>query len=108
MFVDIPHLRVGDWGTVLTFQVNDSWNQPSDLSPAVGSNALQIKIVRPDGTEFIRAMGFVTDGKDGKLSYTLQQGDLSIEGQYQANCIVTFPSGEWTTTIAEFNVDPVL
>lgn len=98
---EIPKLRVGDWGTLLTFQFNDSWCTPSDISAA---SSLNIKIIRPDDSYFERPLALVTNGTDGKASYILQQGDIPIPGQYQTQGFVITQSGAWSTTVVEFNV----
>lgn len=101
----IPRLRVGDWGTALQFQFVTDPGTPIDISQAT---SLTIKIKRPDGSSITRALSFITNGQDGWASYTVSQGDLSLQGQYQAQGYLVMPSGAWTTTMKQFFVDSPL
>ena len=60
-----------------------------------------------DGRKTITATGsYVTDGSDGKLSWSFSSGDpLDRPGLWQLQCVVTKSGGELRSYIADMEVD---
>jgi hypothetical protein len=95
-------LRVNDYGTVFTVTVEDE-NGVVNLSAATTKEI----IFRKPGsanTTLTAPASFVTDGSDGKISYTFGLGDLSAAGKWQWQVHVVLPSGEWSSSVQAFEV----
>lgn len=96
---------VGDIGTVIEMTVTNQDDAVVDLSTATTK---QIILKKPDGTKLTKTASFVTDGTDGKLSYTTASGDIDQSGPWQLQAYVVLSGGSWHTTKAEMEVSPVL
>lgn len=60
---------------------------------------------RPDGTNFSKIPGFVTDGTDFKLTYVTDVADLNMSGNWKVQAlIVDSADGDYPATIVEFTV----
>lgn len=83
-------VRVGDIGTIfeLTCKEDDSVVDVSNASTK------DITLTRPDLTTEVRAAGFLSDGLDGILTFTIADGDLSMEGTYFIQAFLVLPT--WT------------
>lgn len=72
-------LHVGDYGTALRLTVSED-GTAVDVSAATTK---QIKLRTPEGRVLTKTASFVTDGSDGAMQYTLQQGDLDAPGLWR-------------------------
>lgn len=93
-------IRINDSGTIFYGTINDE-SGVVDLS---GTTTKQIILLKPDGTKIEAAASFVTDGTDGRLSYTIQNTDLSVCGIWRVQWYVVMSSGSWKTDIKTFKV----
>jgi hypothetical protein len=66
------------------------------------------KVKRPDGTSYTSTATFDSDGTDGVANYTVQSGELTLEGWYTIQGTFTWPSGVWHTDYGKFKVLPNL
>ena len=93
-------LHVNDKGTVVEITVTES-GAAIDIS---GATLKEFVFRRPDRTRVTKPASFKTDGKDGKLFYTMILGDLVIAGNYQIQVHLIMPSGEWYLDAQSFSV----
>lgn len=91
----------GDIGTaiIITVTANDV---VYDIS---GATVKKILLKKPDGTVLTKDAVFVTDGKDGKIQYVTITGDLNAIGKWKVQAHLTFASGDWHSSIDDFQVD---
>lgn len=94
-------IRISDIGTVFSGTIKDNNNAIVDIS---GATTKQIILLKPNGTVIQEAASFVTDGTDGKLSYTIQSGDLNICGIWQIQWKIVLSDGTWYSDIHSFKV----
>lgn len=97
-----PH--VGDIAPII-LTCRDSDEAIVDIS---GATELSITFKKPDGTSITRIGSLLTDGTDGKLTYTFASDDLDVEGVWQVQAHVTAATWEAHSDIYEFTVDPNL
>lgn len=73
-------IQQNDSGIVLLVTVKDQeTNLPKDISSATN---ILILLKTGNNPKSSLAASFVTDGSDGKVQYTIQDGDLSISGNW--------------------------
>ena len=92
-------IHVNDIGTVFELTVMDG-NSVVDLSSSSTKNFI---FKSPSATD-TKGANFVTNGEDGKLTYTTVSGDLDVAGDWQLQVKVTLPAGTWYSTIYDFEV----
>lgn len=94
-------IRVGDQVPVeLTFYKDDG--SILDLSGAV---SLEFVFRKPDGTTITRVPSLITDGTDGKASYTLLSAEVNLAGMWKVQGIADLPVlGVKHSTIPPFEV----
>jgi len=75
-----PRLRLyqGDAGVRLEILVSD----PDGLAVDLSGVACSLTFRRPDGTMLERTTGYLPDGRDGLVAYTLEDGDLDRVGTW--------------------------
>lgn len=95
-------MHVGDVGTELQIQLVTEEKRVLDLSTCLTK---QIFLTRPDGTQLTKTANFVTDGKDGKISFLTNGTDLNKKGTYKIQAKVTFTGGTWYSSINTFTVE---
>lgn len=93
-------IRISDYGTIIYGTISDS-SGTIDISSATTK---QIILLRPDGTKVQEDATFVTDGTDGRLSYTIQSTDFSLAGIWRVQWYIVMTSGSWKTDIKTFKV----
>jgi hypothetical protein len=100
----IETVRKDDEGTefIVTFTEDD---QAVDISAATTT---EIVFKSPDGTVTAQDASFVTDGTDGKLTYTTSSGDIDKEGLWLLQGHIVTPSGEWRTEMGKFHAREIL
>lgn len=72
-------LHVDDYGASLEVTVEED-GSAVDISAATTT---LIKMRTPDGRVLSKSATLTTDGTDGKMYYTLQQGDLDAPGRWR-------------------------
>lgn len=90
-------------GDTVTFEitVQDASGNIEDIS---GASTKQIKLRDPSGTSTAYGAGFTTDGKDGKMEYTVANTILNASGLWKFQGYVVLASGEWHGTIHRINI----
>lgn len=103
-----PDMHVGDFGTTFEMTIlNRSTNKPVPLA----ATTVRIFIFHPpsDDPNFVKDAELVTPsganaGLDGKLKYVFQEGDITVEGEWQVQGLVQTLDGQWHTDIETFQV----
>lgn len=93
----------GDYGQTgeLTFVDVDTGNA-QDISSY--SSSIQMILRDPTGAEATVTASFVTDGTDGKIQYTLANGDIDAAGNWKVRGKVSTGTAVLTSEWLEFNV----
>ena len=97
-------LRYNDIGSVIRLTVKDD-GSVVDVSSAT---TRQISFQKPDGTVVVKTASLYTDGSDGIVQYTTQDGDLNQIGSWMGQVYIVFANGSWHTDTFEFVVAEVL
>ena len=66
-------------GTKLRWTVLDE-GEVLDLANA---SQMQVKFLKPDGTQVTKPLAWITDGTDGRVEYTVEAGVLNHAGTYK-------------------------
>jgi len=90
-----PNLHVGDIGTIVEYTVTDGVN-PINISDA---DTLTITFQKPDGRKISKDAALTGDGADGKMHYTIEDGDLSVAGDWKIQAFVVLSGGEWHSSV---------
>lgn len=72
-----------------------------DLS---GYSTLQMIFIAPDGTAATKTAAFDSDGRDGIIKYTIQNGDIDAAGDWKVFARVAGGGAEITTNFISFHV----
>lgn len=80
-------------------------NVPRDISTATG---MKFAFQRPDGTTFERDAIFSNDGKDGRLNYVTNSGDLDQAGKWRVQAFIVLGTFSGHSSITEFYVNDTL
>jgi hypothetical protein len=101
------YIHIGQIGTVLTTTVTEiisNAEQPVDVS---GTSTTEIVIQKPNG-EILPAFtaSFVTDGTDGKITYTDTNGIFDEAGTWQIRGTINYATGakfmgSWTSFVVD-------
>lgn len=94
-------LQLNDAGTPIRVTVADQNSAAVDVS---GANTITFLLARPDGTVLTRTGAFVSSGKDGKVQYVTQAGELSLAGSWRVQVYLALGTANWRTSIGSFNV----
>jgi len=94
-----PH--VGDIGTPIIMTVYKHDGTILDLST---SGSKLIYLINPSGSRILKEADFTTDGTDGKMQYTVEDGVLNIDGQWRLQGFVSYSNGSWYTDIQGLTV----
>ena len=102
-------IHVGDFGTLFIITVQER-GRSVDISSMVEK---KIKFEKPDQNIFERNLAFLTDGTDGKVTYTVVEGDLNVAGEWKLQVWLENNLGDWSSEITSFTVysnlaDPTL
>jgi hypothetical protein len=98
-----PEVHVGDVGTQFILTV---YNQDSVLQNLSTATLLKINFYTPSRVTKERTASLYTSGADGKMVYTLIDGDIDESGEWSYQGLITFPAGNWSTNIEKFIVYP--
>ena len=93
-------IHKNDVGTIFTITIYDD-TSVVDISTATNK---QLYFRKPDGTTATVSGTFLTNGSDGKLTYTFGSGELDVDGRWRMQAYLTFPSGNWYSDITTFKV----
>ena len=93
-------LQIGSIGFSFNIQVISNFI-PMDVSGAITK---KIYFQKPDGTKINHNLSFLSDGKDGKMLYITQSGDIDQAGKWQMQANIVTSSSNWWTSIEIFNV----
>lgn len=71
-------LRQSDSGVLIRWRVYDDINV-ANLETATRK---EVKLTKPDATQVIKPLNFETNGRDGVLTYLVEEGVLNLSGVY--------------------------
>jgi hypothetical protein len=94
-------IHVGDVGTQFITTVYNQLEEIQDLSTAT---TITFRFYTPSRESRDCVGALYTDGLDGKVVYSLIQGDIDEAGTWKFQCILEFAGGTWSTNIEEFTV----
>lgn len=94
-----PDIHVGDKGTNFVSTIIDQNEDVVDLSTAT---SLKFRFLSPAQVPVDKDATLYTDGTDGKMSYTVEEGLFDSAGKWKYQALITTPAGSWTTNIVEF------
>jgi hypothetical protein len=101
----VKKFRLLDKGAVLELVFKES-GVVVDISAATKK---QIKLRKPNGDTLTKDGSLATDGKDGKLWYTIESGVLDVAGWWKSEGYVEFSDGKnLSTTVVGFEVEQTL
>jgi hypothetical protein len=105
-------IYVGDIGTIFRVTATECVAGTDSAVDISGATSLAFTFQKPDGTTLGKAdpdVALTTDGTDGKVEYASISGDLDQDGVWKLQARFVLSGGqEFATTIATFDVDPVL
>ena len=97
-------MHVGDYGTVLTYQLREMGTGAIiDLTTMVSCSL--VFTTPGDSTVTKTATKKNPPGTDGRVTYTMEQGLLTTAGFWKVKAVVVFPSSRWTSSIDMFEVE---
>lgn len=99
------YIRVGDYGTAINITIKDQDENPVDISSA---SDLALSFIKPDQTILSKSGIFVSDGTDGRLRYTIIDGDIDMAGIWEIEANIVMPSGNYTSDQYEFRVERIV
>lgn len=96
-----PQIHVGDIGSQFLVTIKNQDDEVEDISTATTK---QIIFLSASNTEKVKTASFYTNGTDGKIVYTLADGDIDVSGIWKYQAKIITPSGTWFTNIESFRV----
>lgn len=96
-----PLIRKYDIGTQVVDTLIDQDGQIIDLAP---TTVRQMIFRKTDGTILTKTASLLTDGSDGKLAYSMINGDLDQVGKWVQQSYIELPTGKWRGTLNPFTV----
>lgn len=96
-------VHVGDLGTQF---ITTIYNQDGDVQDISAATDMSISFYSPSRITKTFPASFYTNGVDGKIVYTLSQGDIDESGGWKFQITITFVDGKWNTNIRNFIVYP--
>ena len=78
--------KVGDYGFAIVLTLTDSAGTAVNISTATTKS---YNVRKPSGTISTVTATFVSDGSDGKLTWTVPDAFLTAAGEYQIEAYVT-------------------
>ena len=98
-------LHVDDIGTGLRFTIKEN-NVALDLPNAgIAEDDIVLHLQKKDKTVIFRPVEYATDGKDGKVIYFTQAGDIDQKGKWSGQVYLESTSGSWHTSKVTIEVD---
>jgi len=98
-----PEIHVGDIGSQFLITIKNQDDVVENISLATTK---EIIFLSASNVEKTRTASFYTNGTDGKIVYTLADGDIDVAGIWKYQAKIITPSGTWFTNIEEFRVYP--
>jgi hypothetical protein len=95
-------IKLGDWGTTLTFNVLYCNNTAVDISFSTSKHVI---FKKPSGNKVVKDATFVTNGTDGKLQYVVESGVFDEIGVWKVQASVYAPNGGWKSDVQSFKVE---
>jgi Ni,Fe-hydrogenase III component G len=87
-------LKQGDIGTELIFTINDKNGKIVDLL-----EASQASIIIKAKNHYVKDVCEILEPKnEGKVKYTIQEGDLAVAGDYEIEIVLSFYDGDTFTS----------
>lgn len=96
-------IHVGDIGTLF---ISTIYNQDETIQNLSSATELTINFYTPSRETKEREAELYTDGTDGKIVYTLADGDMDEAGLWSYQAIIEFSAGRWSTNIEKFTIYP--
>ena len=96
----------GDVGTLVIVTIVDQ--NLAVVMLDVDFISAKILFQKPSGVVVEKTAALYTDGKDGKIYYTTQTGDIDESGQWKIEGRIKTAAGEWASTIFNLTVSPAL
>lgn len=90
-----------DYGTIFEITVKEGNSNIVDVSQAT---EISFVFTRPNGSIVKKVGSKKTDGTDGVIQATIEQGDLANKGNWTLQITLTFPYGQWRTTYIPLTV----
>lgn len=100
----IPAVMQGQYGLVLTLTVKEN-GVVKNISTYTTRT---LRYRKPDGSTIEVSMSFVTDGSDGKVTYTFPSGALDDGGSYSGQLFLSKTNVRLPTSKFSFTVNPSL
>jgi hypothetical protein len=95
-------LYIGAIGTKLTVRLRDEdTGLPLDISSA---SVHELICTSPSGAEKLFHCDFVTNGQDGRVTYTTQAGDLDKAGEWLMQAHIVLPTLDTRSQAKSFTV----
>lgn len=94
-------MQVDDFGTILNITIREG-GKSLDIS---GATSVEVVFDRPNNNgKTTKNASFATDGKDGKIKYSIEEDLLDTPGEWRIQVILTFANGKWHSDIGVFIV----
>ena len=97
-------LHYNDIGTVFLITMNDCVSGTSTVLDISGASSLEIILKSPSGVSSTKTASLNTDGTDGKMKYTTEDGDLNEVGTWRIQAKAAFGSSIFRSNIKTFKV----
>jgi hypothetical protein len=98
-----PH--VGDIGTIIIYTIKDG-DTILDIS---GATTKELIIENSGGGSRVVLEGeFATDGTDGVIEFTSQEGTWDVAGISKEQVYLVLPDGEWRSDVVQRTIGPAL
>ena len=93
-------IHVGDVGTQFVATIKED-----DVAVNISTATIKGYIFKkPSGEKVTKSATFVTNGSDGKLTYTTESNLLDEVGYWSVQAVITTPSGSWSSSVHKFFV----
>lgn len=100
--MSLDHIVAGDYGQIVELTIKDvDTDEAADISGY--SNTIQMIFTSPTGTTTAKEAAFETDGSDGVIQYTVEEGFLTA-GTWRVRGRVASGSARLTSLEHEFKV----
>jgi len=99
----IPEIHVGDIGTNFIVTI---YKEDSAIFNLSGATSLTIRFFSSARVSKDRVASLYTNGTDGKVVYSLADGDIDVSGGWTYQVIIEIAGNNWNTNIVPFTVYP--
>lgn len=102
--MSLDKIQAGDYGAEIQLTILDiDTGSAADLSSY--TTAQEMIFEDPDGVETTKTAAFATDGSDGVVAYTVQDGDIDQAGVWRVRPRVKSGSSQLTGEWVRFAVE---